>query len=76
MSAPLLQRNSAAQVFWCWHIKLRKTGDKTFCFLSGKGGLNRLRIHAAQFRQESDAQSVLAQILEDNPDYEGKVVAA
>jgi len=56
-----------------YHIKLREKGGRAYWFLSGRGGLNRLRIHAAIFTELERAKEVLAKILADNDNLEGKV---
>lgn len=55
-------------------IKLRKKGTRVYWFLTSKGRLNRLRIHASEMG-EGKAVDVLTRIVADNPGFEGKVVA-
>lgn len=57
------------------HIKLRPKGKKRFEFLSGSGGLNHLRIHAAMFTPERAAQVVSEIKAEHGDKYETKVEA-
>lgn len=55
-------------------IKVRKRGTKAWWFLSGNGGMNRLRIHAVRFSDQLKAGVNLALIEAGNPEYEAKVV--
>lgn len=68
-------------------IKARKRlGSKAWWFVSAKGGLNRLRIHAARYTDRTvDGKTETAQwrvwfaigeLSADNPDYEFKPVKA
>lgn len=40
------------------YIKARKKGDKQWSFLTSKGGINKLRVHAAIFDDEA-AQRII-----------------
>lgn len=53
-------------------IKVREIGDKSWKFLS-RGGVNRLKIHALQFTRE-DAEKLIAENKDDNPEWEWKIV--
>lgn len=57
------------------HIKLKPKGRKRFEFLTSKGGLNHLRIHAAMFTRER-AEKLVTEIRAENGDeYEVKIEA-
>lgn len=55
-------------------IKCRMAGEKTFGFLTPKGGVNKLKIHAGQFPTKERAQAVIDENAGDNPEWEFKVV--
>lgn len=55
-------------------IKVRKTGDKRWAFLSGKGGMNYLLVHALRFQDQARAQAVIDENAPNNPGVEWKVV--
>ena len=55
-------------------IKVRFPGEKTFAFITPRGGTTRLRIHASQFATPIRAAEARITIAEDNPDLEVKVV--
>jgi hypothetical protein len=55
------------------HIKVRKRGERRFNFLTSKGGINHLRIHAAIFDDQKAVQFVEANA-PDNPDFEWRIV--
>lgn len=55
-------------------IKVKKAGEKAWYFLTPRGGMIRLRIHAAQFDTAEKAQAVIDANAADNPGFEWKVV--
>jgi hypothetical protein len=55
-------------------IKVRKTGQRQFYFLTPGGGQTRLQVHAMRFRESVSAQSYLDTNAPANPEYEWKVV--
>lgn len=57
-----------------FYIKTRMKGDKAWWFLTSKGGTNRLRIYAARFETRGDAQKIIDDNTDDNPEWEWKVV--
>ena len=56
-----------------FHIKIREKGKKAWYFLTSRGGMNRLRVHAATFKDEAAAQAVIDENKADNPEFEWKV---
>lgn len=59
----------------CTHlVKLRRVGDARWHFLTHRGGLNRLRVHAAQFDLVSAKRSVQDILLENEGEWEAKTV--
>jgi hypothetical protein len=57
-----------------FYVKCREVGKKQFLFLTSRGGLNRLRIHAARFETKDKAQALIDENAADNPEWEFKVV--
>jgi hypothetical protein len=57
------------------YVKLREKGSKQWGFLSSKGGVTHLRIHAARFANAEKAQTLIDTNAADNPDWEWKVVS-
>lgn len=57
------------------YIKCRKIGSKRFAFLTPRGGLNHLRIHASQFESQDKAQSLIDENKADNPEWEWLIVS-
>lgn len=55
-------------------IKVKKAGEKAWYFLTPKGGMNKLRIHAGQFATAEKAQTLIDENAADNPDFAWKVV--
>lgn len=53
------------------HVKCREKGKKTWKFMTPRGGLNSLRIHAAQFTEEK-AKAFIEENTPDNPEWEFK----
>lgn len=53
-------------------VKARKTGTKKYKFLTSSGGLNPLRIHAAEFHfgDAATAETELVKMRQDNPGWE------
>jgi hypothetical protein len=47
-------------------VKTRETGKKHWKFVTSKGGVNRLRIHAAQFNDKSKADALAVDINDNN----------
>lgn len=48
-------------------VKTRKIGKVKWGFVTSRGGVSYLRIHAAQFKLEETALSMVADINENNP---------
>ena len=48
-------------------VKVRKVNQKRWGFLTPRGGVNYLRIHASQFYDESKADACAHDIVESNP---------
>lgn len=57
-------------------IKVRKRGSKRWDFLTPKGGVTHLRIHAAGFPTVAAAQAVVDASAADNPDWEWRAVGS
>lgn len=55
------------------YIKARKKGERAWYFITPKGGMIRLRVHASLFTSEA-ADKVLEGIAKDNPEYDFKKV--
>lgn len=55
------------------YVKCRMKGQKAWRFLTSRGGLNRLRIHAATFKSKEAAQALIDENAADNPEWEWKV---
>lgn len=55
------------------HIKVREKGKTRWAFLTARGTINYLRLHAAQFTEEN-ANKVIQDNQADNPDWEFKAV--
>lgn len=51
------------------HVKARKKGEKVWYFVTTRGGLNRLRIHAHTYYPDTVEQAVQA-MTADNPGYD------
>lgn len=58
-----------------FHVKGKLIANKAWWFVTHSGGLNRLRIHAACFRDKQSAETAAAELKEDNPGYTFKVVS-
>lgn len=58
------------------YVKCREKGKKRFAFLTSKGALNNLTIHAARFESAEKAEALIAANAADNPEWEFKVVQA
>ena len=56
-------------------IKCRERGKLQFAFLTSKGALNRLRIHAARFTREN-AEKLIAENQAENAEWEFCIVPA
>lgn len=57
------------------HVKLRPKGHKRYEFLTSRGGLNHLRIHAAMFTP-ARAEQVVSEIKAEHGDeYEARIEA-
>lgn len=54
-------------------IKVRETGKK-WRFLTSKGGVTQLRIHAARWATREPCERLIADNAPDNPDWEFKIV--
>lgn len=55
------------------YLKAREGSKGAFRFLTGTGGLNRLRVHAAPLKEGADEGAVLTKLREDNPGWEFRV---
>ena len=55
-------------------IKVRETGKKKWRFLTSRGGVTNLRIHAARWSIRTPCDTLIAENAADNPDWEFKVV--
>lgn len=55
------------------HVKVRERGDKRFKFLTSRGSLNSLRVHAASFESAEKAQAFIDANAPDNPEFEFRV---
>lgn len=55
-------------------IKVRETGKKKWRFLTSKGGVTQLRIHAARWATREPCERLIAENAPDNQDWEFKVV--
>jgi hypothetical protein len=55
-------------------IKVKHEEDKRWSFLTSSGGTTYLRMHASQFQDDGKASKLVAEIIEDNPDFAAKVV--
>lgn len=54
-------------------VKVRQSGKKSWAFLTSKGGTNRLRIHASEIPDKTRAESIAAEINQENKGvYEAK----
>lgn len=53
------------------YVKARKPGEKAWWFLTGSGGMNRLRVHAAPYKPEK-IEEALRILRQDNPEFEFK----
>jgi hypothetical protein len=56
------------------YIKLREKDKKRWAFLTSKGGLTYLTIHASRFETKEAAERLIAENAADNPEWEWKVV--
>lgn len=54
-------------------VKVREKTAKAFWFLTPKGGMNRLRVHASQFTEEQ-ANKAVEEINRENPHVIAKAV--
>jgi hypothetical protein len=52
------------------YVKVRMPGKNQYLFLTSKGGLNHLRIHAARFDDKAKAQAVV-DVNKDDPENTG-----
>lgn len=57
-----------------WCIKVREKGKRAWYFVTPSGGMNRLRVHAAQWNGKDKAESSAAYAAGNNERYEFKVV--
>jgi hypothetical protein len=57
-------------------IKVRGPGEKTWAFISPRGGVSRLRIHACRFMNQEAAEELIAGARADDPGWDWKVVPA
>lgn len=55
-------------------IKCREVGKKAWAFLTPRGGLSRLRIHAARFDTVEKARALIDANKDDNPEWQFRVV--
>lgn len=55
-------------------IKVRMSGKKQWGFLTPKGGVTHLRIHAARWADRDACQRLVADNAPDNPEWEFKIV--
>ena len=55
-------------------IKVRMSGKKKWGFLTSKGGVTHLRIHAARWAARDACEKLVADNAPDNPDWEFKIV--
>ncbi len=55
-------------------IKVRETGRKKWRFLTPKGGVTNLRVHASRWPAREPCERLIAEIAPDNPDWEFKIV--
>lgn len=55
-------------------IKVREAGQKRWRFLTQKGGVTQLRIHAARWAAREPCERLIADNAADNPDWEFKIV--
>lgn len=55
-------------------IKVRETGKKKWRYLTSRGGVTNLRIHAARWATRDPCDTLIAENAADNPDWEFKVV--
>lgn len=58
------------------YVKVRRIGEKRFYFVEPRGGLNRLRIHAARFDDIEKAQAFIDANGPRNPEFEFRPVKA
>lgn len=55
-------------------IKVRKSDKKKWGFLTPRGGVTNLRIHAARWPAREPCEKLIAENAPDNPDFEFKIV--
>lgn len=55
-------------------IKVRMSGKKKWEFLTPRGGVTHLRIHAARWAARDACEKLVADNAPDNPDWEFKIV--
>ncbi|MCO5073845.1 MAG: hypothetical protein M9944_21840 [Rhizobiaceae bacterium] len=55
-------------------IKVRKSDTKKWGFLTPRGGVTHLRIHAARWAAKDACEKLIADNAPDNPDWQFKVV--
>lgn len=55
-------------------VKAKASQYRFWMFMTPRGGLNRLRIHAALFRDSATAQKTIDLNREKHPDWQWKVV--
>ena len=56
-------------------VKARKTGDKAWHFVTPKGGMNRLRVHASLYPSNEAAALAATELGKLNTGYEFKAVS-
>lgn len=54
-------------------VKVKSPESKRFTFLTPKGGVNNLRVHAGRWAQDA-AERLVAEIKEENPGWDAKAV--
>ncbi|WP_137114154.1 hypothetical protein [Mesorhizobium sp. GR13] len=55
-------------------IKVREKGRKKWQFLTSRGGLTNLRVHAARWSTREPCDTLIADNAADNPEWDFKVV--
>ncbi len=55
-------------------IKVREAGRRKWRFLTSKGAVTQLRIHAARWATREPCERLISDNAPDNPDWEFKVV--
>mgnify|MGYP007032567964 CR=1 FL=1 len=55
-------------------IKVRETGRKKWWFLTPKGGITSLRVHASRWPTREPCERLITENAQDNPNWEFKIV--